>query len=236
MNFIIGLLKFFLRSSLIIIGICLVYVAIAVLLTIIPSSSGFAVDSQRGIPIYVTSNGIHTDIMVPSKNGYTNWWNFFDKKQFMHYAKAEYEYLAFGWGDKDFYLNTPNEDDIKISTALKALFLPTTSVMHVEVRKKPEVTKYCRKVIISKEMYMMLTNYILSSMKRDNKGKPRIIPKKGYTKFDNFYSANGLFHVGNTCNNWVNTALKKANVTTALWTPFEFGIFYHFEDLKLDKK
>lgn len=231
MNFILGILKFLFRSSLIVLGVGLVYVAIAVLLSVIPTSSNISMNTN-GVTIFVNSNGLHTDIIVPSKNTVTDWWNFFDKRHFRHKARPEYEYLAFGWGDRDFYINTPTEDDFELGTALKALFLPSTSVMHVSVRTKPVETEKCRKIKISKEMYRQLTTYILSSMKRNNKGKPRLIPKRGYTEYDNFYSANGLFHVANTCNNWVNAGLKKTSVTTALWTPFEFGIFYHFSEFK----
>ena len=40
------------------------------------------------------------------------------------------EYLAFGWGDKGFYLDTPEWSDLKASTAFKAAFALGNSAMH----------------------------------------------------------------------------------------------------------
>ena len=44
-------------------------------------------------------------------------------------------YVAFGWGDRGFYLETPTWDDLKYSTVLKALFWHSPAVMHVSFYK-----------------------------------------------------------------------------------------------------
>lgn len=35
---------------------------------------------------------------------------------------TDFNYIAFGWGDKGFYLDTPTWADLKFSTAFKAAF------------------------------------------------------------------------------------------------------------------
>lgn len=54
------------------------------------------------IPVYIKTNGKHTDIVVPVCNAVKDW------KQDVPFANnvsqdTTYKYLAFGWGDKGFF-------------------------------------------------------------------------------------------------------------------------------------
>ena len=45
-------------------------------------------------------------------------------------------YIAIGWGDKGFYLDTPTWADLKFSTAFKAAFWLGNSAIHTTFIKK----------------------------------------------------------------------------------------------------
>src|ERR1044071_2268413 len=53
------------------------------------------------VPIFVISNGVHTDIAVPSRSTLKNWENTFCRDSF-GVKDLSYSYIAFGWGDKGF--------------------------------------------------------------------------------------------------------------------------------------
>jgi len=91
--------------------------------------SNIATNSRENLPnrnneIYVVSNGVHTDIILPLESINTQ------IIQNLH-LHPNTKYVAFGWGDKGFYLNTPTWGDLTFSTAVNALFLKSQSAIHV---------------------------------------------------------------------------------------------------------
>ena len=50
-----------------------------------------------------------------------------------------------------------------------------------------------------------------------------------YGKNDAFYDAKESYNFTQTCNTWANNGLKTAGQKAALWTPSDFGIFYHYK-------
>src|SRR5665811_228628 len=55
--------------------------------------------------IFITTNGVHLDIILPVKFIDTE---FLKKLEILPQTK----YVAFGWGDKQFYINTPEWKDL----------------------------------------------------------------------------------------------------------------------------
>ena len=84
---------------------------------------------SKDVSIYIKTNGVHTDIIVPVKNEIKNWSSQI-KFENTKSKDSTAEYLAFGWGDKGFYLDTPEWSDLKASTAFKAAFALGNSAMH----------------------------------------------------------------------------------------------------------
>lgn len=212
------------RAFLILTGCILTYFIIAILLSIIPCNN----DSQPGdIAIYIRSNGVHTDIVVPARNEYKDWTKVIDINNTIS-KDPEVEYMAFGWGDKGFYLNTPTWNDLKFSTAFKAMFALSTSVMHVSNYKAITEKKNCRKIKVTIEQYKKLVAYIEGSFSK-NKSGYFIWVDHHYRDYDTFYDATGKYNLFFTCNSWANEGLKKAGLKSCLWTPFDKGIFYHYD-------
>ncbi|KIO52689.1 TIGR02117 family protein [Flavobacterium hibernum] len=184
------------------------------------------VSEKEAIPIYILSNGVHTDIVVPVVNEIKDWRN---QIQFSQTQSKDSlgNFIAFGWGDKGFYLNTPEWSDLKASTAAKAIFGVSSSAMHTTFYKGLAENENCKRILISKENYQKLVDYISESF--NNSANPEWIQGYSYGKKDAFYEAKGSYNFFYTCNTWANSALKAANQKASLWTVYDKGIFCHYQ-------
>lgn len=215
-----------------ILGTCIllvVYLLFAFIFTLIPSNM-FSKQPETGITIYIKSNGVHTDLVLPTENKFYNWSEHLPPEEF-GLLSAENSWTAFGWGDKGFYLNTPEWADLKVSTALDAITpFVGGSAMHItHYEVAPKENKYTKKIMITDAQYLVLCDYIYKSFSRDEKENFILIPGHHYNgRNDNFYEAGGDYNLFQTCNNWTNSGLKTAGVKTALWAPFDKCILYHF--------
>lgn len=139
------------------------YISSVLILSKITVNSDIAkVEEQNAVPIYILSNGVHTDIVVPVKNEIKDWRN---EIQFSQTQSKDslMNFIAFGWGDKGFYLDTPEWSDLKASTALKAAFGVSSSAMHTTFFKQLHEGEDCKRILVSKENYQKLVNYISNS-------------------------------------------------------------------------
>lgn len=186
------------------------------------------VNQSKDVTIYIKTNGVHTDIIVPIKNDIIDW----SSKIKIENTKAKdatASLVAFGWGDKGFYLDTPEWSDLKASTAFNAAFALGTSAMHTTFYKSIRENKDCVKITISQENYQKLTTYIEASFQFDTNQNPMFIEATTYGKNDSFYEAKGKYNLFHTCNSWANGALKNANQKAAFWTVTDSGIFCHYQ-------
>jgi uncharacterized protein (TIGR02117 family) len=175
--------------------------------------------------VYVSSNGVHIDIMIPVENLDSR---LAGQLQLPHGTG----FAAFGWGDKDFYIKTPQWKDLTIPTAFRALFLKSETAMHVTAYKQPSPA--WRKINICPEQLNLLVDYISNSFAKDAEGNINRIEVKGYANNDSFFDARGSFSLFKTCNIWANQALKVAKTETSVWSPFDFGILYHLPETGAD--
>lgn len=212
----------------IIIGIVVLYVAMGYLLPFIEVAAKD--DGQKKeIPVYIYTNGVHTDIVMPVKNDLQDWSAKipFDNTKS---GETDYTYVGIGWGDKGFYLDTPTWADLKFSTAFKAAFWLSESAMHCTYYKKMVEGDDCIKIMISKGQYKKLVRFVEDKFDRDEKGDFKLIPTNAvYSDNDAFYDAKGKYSFLDTCNTWANDALKAAGQKAALWTPSDYGIFLHYK-------
>jgi len=74
-------------------------------------------DAPNEMAIYIITNGVHTDIVMPVKTTFIDWSEMV-KYQHASAANDTYTYIAMGWGDKGFYLQTPTWGDLKFSEKL----------------------------------------------------------------------------------------------------------------------
>ena len=204
----------------------LTYLLIVTLLSFVSVNEDFA-ENQQEIPIYILTNGVHTDVVLPIKNEHYDWSN---QLKFEHTKSKDttYQYVALGWGDKGFYLETPTWADLKASTAVKAATGLSSSAMHVTFYKHLKENKSCKKIQISLENYQNLIAFINKTFQTKSRDFLKIETDAVYGKHDVFYEANGSYSLFYTCNSWANQALKAANQKAALWTISDSGIFRHY--------
>ncbi|GAB3289848.1 DUF2459 domain-containing protein [Hymenobacter tenuis] len=179
------------------------------------------------IETYILSNGVHTDIVVPVRTDQMDW------TQLVPYTATpamdtSRDYIGFGWGDKGFYLNTPTWAELKPSTAVKAMFWLSTTAMHATFHHQPQEGPDCVRVLLTRAEYAHLIAFIKNSFDYDAQGRSQHIQGHSYGQHDAFYEAKRTYNLFYTCNSWANEGLKVAGQKAALWTPFEFGIFWQY--------
>ena len=181
--------------------------------------------TRDGVEIFVTSNGVHTDFVLPVQYGEHDWREMFPAEHFAEHSGGDDPYVGFGWGDLGIYLETPTWVDLKASTAVKAVFWPTPSVMHVTYCLRPTEHADCRRLVLSPDQYRQLREFIVASFKPDARGAVQAIPGVHYPGMtDAFYPARGRYHLLNTCNCWTGDGLRRIGAPTSLWTPFTYWV------------
>ncbi|MBX9450140.1 MAG: TIGR02117 family protein [Taibaiella sp.] len=218
------MLKIMLRLVIFIIGFFLVYWCAQWTLSRI-SYPAEETKGSRSVEIFILTNGVHTDIVMPVSNELYDWSKVFPYRHTLS-QDTDYPYVAVGWGDKGFYLETPEWKDLKASVAFKAAFALGTSAVHVTFYRQMETGKSCRPIRLTEMQYSRLVQYIDATLDKDEAGKPiHISTDAQYGDFDAFYEARGSYHLFFTCNTWVNDALKSCGQQACVWTIFDTGIF-----------
>lgn len=218
--------KYVLRFVLFLSVFVMVYFLAAYLLSRITLNKN--VVAGNDVTIYIMSNGIHTDIVVPACNEQMDWRKeikFSDTKA----ADTTAIFLAMGWGDRKFYLETPEFKDLKISTGLNAIFGLSTSAMHTTYYNILVEDAQCKRVSISKKQYSELIRYLKSSFILDQNGHVKNIKTNlNYDDHDAFYEAVGSYSLFKTCNTWANNALKSCGQKCCYWTIFDTPILLKY--------
>lgn len=218
-------IKFLAKGLLAFLLLMLLYFVAALAGSIIPVNSEQPEDGS--VTIYLRTNGVHTDFVFPSQNEIMDWEQLLSPENTLS-KEGHFRYISFGWGDLEFYQNTPEWSDLTFPTAMQAVFLPTPSAMHVEFESSLRFNEPTIAVDITEEQYRDLVSYVSESFEKDSAGK--VIPVKGlhYNQNDAFYHATRSLNFFYTCNTWINNGLKEAEMRACLWTPFDEGIFYQY--------
>lgn len=211
-----------------IIALVAVYIVLAFAIPYI-SIPAEKVSEPKVVEAYILTNGVHTDIVVPIQSQQYDW-----SKEILFEnttsKSTDFKYLSIGWGDKGFYLDTPEWADLKVSTAFNAAFWLGDSAMHCTFYKEMKEGDDCKKLMLTEKQYANLIEFINKKFDRDENGHLKLVKTDAvYNDHDAFYDANGSYSFVYTCNTWTNNALKAAGQKAALWTPSDFGIFQHYK-------
>ena len=208
------LLRKILRWLIIAILIPISYLIISLILTFIPVDGKKEV-GERNKEIYISTNGVHLNIIIPK--------NQLDSKLLdgLKYFKDD-KYFSFGWGDKDFYLNTPNWSDLTFKNAYHALFIKSSTLIHLT--RYSTIGRDWVKIKVSQNQLNEINQYIYKTFYFDSLNNKILLNNKGYSYNDDFYEALGSYSCFKTSNSWVNSGLKESDIKACLWTPFDFGL------------
>jgi len=213
------------KISLTVIGLLVLYSIAVFVLPLITIDK--EENSANDIEVFIITNGVHTDLVVPVISEYYDW---VKDIEYAGVADSTYSYLAMGWGDKGFYLETPTWAELKTSVAVKAALGLSTTAMHCTFYKTMTVSETCKSMWMSKEQYERLINYIKGSLVMSINNKfLRVDTKVRYGNSDVFYEANGSYGLFKTCNSWANKGLKESGQKCCCWTALDWGIFSKYE-------
>jgi len=214
--------KILLKTGLFIVTFIFVYLIISVFGAIIPKNRKFK-NAKNGKTIFIYSNGVHLDIGFSRSD--------IKETKLLKQIGGDSQYIFAGWGDRGFYLDTPTWAELKFSTAIKAMFLPSKTLLHTTYRNRlPSKNLY--KIKINDYQFEKLMSYVENDFHNDELNVVEGASYKGVT--NEFYEAKGNYFFTYTCNQWICEALKEAGVRTALWSPFDKGVIYQLK--KIDKE
>ena len=172
----------------------------------------------QAITIYLLDNGVHTDLALPLANDTFDWTGVInpnDARDLRFFPT----YVAFGWGDRAFYLETPQWRDLKLTTAWNAISGQGATVIHATYLPPLRASANSIAITVSREEYQALAASIRASFQQDDDGRARAIGR-AYGDNDACYAARGSYSLFATCNSWTNRQLKAAGLKHVLWTPF----------------
>ena len=202
------------------------YCAAVLVLSRVPTNTHFSAvpADQAGIDIYVRTNGVHTDIVLPAKTTVRDWSRTIPPAD-LHNIDDRLSYISFGWGDKGFYLDTPTWAELKASTAFIAATGLGSTAMHIEAVEQPQISPTIRHLRVNDAALQSIVADIDRSFKHDANGNVEYIhTTANYNDHDAFYEATGRYSIFTTCNEWTRKTLAHAGITTAVFSPLQDGI------------
>lgn len=197
----------------------LLYLAAALVGALVPVNADWK-EAEQGTTIYLRSNGIHLDIIMPAKAQGLDWRPLLPESDFAA-PPFEARWFGFGAGERKVYLETPAWTDITPSTALHAI-AGGERILHVDRTAKPGAELVA--IRLRPEEYRRLW----ASVRAEFDGPPKRIDHPGYGPDDAFYRGRGRASAVQTCNQWVADKLRLAGVRTSLWSPFVQGLTWRY--------
>jgi uncharacterized protein (TIGR02117 family) len=213
------------RAALALLAIPAIYFLGALILGAVPANPGWR-EARQGVTIFVRTNGVHTWIMVPKVMPEMDWRPYAPGAHLGDPRWGAASHVAFGYGNRTFYLETPTWGDLTMRNAFLAAFGRGRSLMHADHDHQPRPDDYQRPVTLSREEYRRLVAYLRAGFQLDSSGNTIPLIGRGYGPTDMFYEAVGPYSALMTCNEWTGRALRHAGVRTGIWTPLSYSIMW----------
>jgi len=197
----------------------------------LPRRTGTQVNACVNSPysVYLVADTMHVDLVLPVENSAFDWRSVVKLETIGREKRNDYRYLKFGWGDRDFYMNTPSLDKIQLPRLVRTLFAPgNPTAIHINgYQDVPIQAGYQTKCVgLTQTQYLKLVDYVRRSFRG---GKIDRI-QDGFVDAAGFYEATGFYSIAYTCNDWVAGALNAADVTTPLWPGLSGPVMKHLGD------
>ena len=204
------------------------YFLAALILGLIPANAGWR-EAKQGVTIFIRTNGVHTWIMVPKVTPQADWRAMLPGEHLKEQGWGLGSHVALGYGNRQFYLETPTWGDLTMKNAFLAAFGQGRSLMHADHDHDPQPNNYQRPMVLTPHEYRRLVGFLRASFQRDANGRTIPLLGRGYGGSDMFYEAVGPYNAFITCNEWTGAALRHAGVRTGLWTPLAQSIMWRLD-------
>lgn len=207
------------------------FFAVAYLLVLMPTNNSLpttTVDASQTVEAYVRSNGVHTDVILPIKSATIDWTTYFPVSD-MPKVPDNAEFIAIGWGDKEFYLGIPTWADLTVPVAISAVTGQNDTLLHVEYLTRGDLYHYYQ-LPLNTEQYQQLSQHILASAEL-KEGKTQVVANAHNGAQDSYYEAVGRYTLFNTCNTWLASRLRESGVKMTYWAPFANLVTWYLKPL-----
>jgi len=215
------------RLLLAVLAVPALYLAAALLGSLLPLNGSWKEPAQ-GTTVYLRSNGVHVDIVMPAVAQGLDWRPYFPRRDFAD-APARPQWFGFGAGEWRVFLETPSWADLTPRAAWSAI-TGGERVMHVDRTAEPGA--HLVAIRLRPEEYRRLWAAVRAQLTLARDGRPQRIDHPGYGPDDAFYLARGRASALNTCNNWAADQLRLAGVEVGAWTPFAQGLTWRYREVK----
>jgi uncharacterized protein (TIGR02117 family) len=178
--------------------------------------------------VIIIPEGIHTDILLPIRTKTIDWGKELHIENGLKVDTFQ-THLKFGYGDKNFFLQTKNWGDLTAKTLFRTIFGINEGAIHVNLCSTKDLdTSKIITLQLSDKQFHKLIRFIKNSIKW-SKGYPQQITNHPYSQYDFFFNSSKDYSVAYTCNCWTNEGLKSSEQKAGFWTPFKELIFskYH---------
>lgn len=214
-----------LRAAGALLALPILYFLAALVLGAVPANRGWS-EAKHGVTIFVRTNGVHTWILVPKVTPDMDWRPLVPGAHVRDKGWDAGNYVALGYGNRTFYLETPTWGDLTMKNAFLAAFGRGRSLMHADHTHDPRPGEHQRPITLSREEYRRLVAFARASFQYDARGRTIPLIGRGYGGSDMFYEAVGPYSAVYTCNSWTGRALREAGVKTGVWTPLSQSIMW----------
>ena len=99
--------------------------------------------------------------------------------------------ISFGWEDENFYINTPTWGDLTFNNAFSAMFLKSSTLLHI-TRYKQKRSDWIE-IKVNESELKKLNSYLQNTFKVNEDGNKIILENKGYSSIDDFYKSKGSY-------------------------------------------
>lgn len=171
----------------------------------ISTKPGGITASAGSCTIYIINNGIHTGIVIPVES---------ESLRIISALKyfKEFSFADIGWGEETAYQDT--ED--RYLDYIKAVLYPNPSVICIEGYRAIGDSfigwsDFTVMLSLTPEQYERLLNFIEQSLKKVSGGEV-IITSKRHLGSTIFFRSVQKYHMFNTCNTWVASALQSSGL------------------------
>ncbi|HEX8381233.1 MAG TPA: TIGR02117 family protein, partial [Allosphingosinicella sp.] len=199
-------LRIALRAAGVLLSVPVLYFLAALVLGAVPANRGWQ-EAKEGVTIFVRTNGVHTWILVPKVTEEVDWRPLLPGGHLRDPRWGGGDYVALGYGNRTFYLETPTWGDLTMKNAFAAMFGRGRSLMHADHDHHPQASETQRPIVLTREEYRRLAAFARASFQYDAKGRTLPILGRGYGASDMFYEAVGPYSAFYTCNSWTGRAL-----------------------------
>ena len=136
---------------------------------------------------------------------------------------SQARWVAFGWGERRFYMDTRTFADIDLAAGLRALAWNADTVVHAHFLDAVDETHARVRTLTVSQAQLDALNAHVRAAFADAVPEP---VGEGFGPADAFFRARGVYSPIATCNEWVGAALRRAGIPVGAWTPLSQSLLW----------